>query len=103
MVTSGQPTHEPSIYLRPKRNSRIYFTYALLPSYFQLYERGFSKRSPWGRANSFSFYRRLRELMRKILQILHPRFTRHWFIQIAIIDASFGDKPHDKADRSRNW
>lgn len=38
MVTSGQPTHEPSIYLRPKRNSRIYFTYALLPSYFQLYE-----------------------------------------------------------------
>lgn len=40
MVTSGQPTHEPSIYLRPKRNSRIYFTYALLPSYFQLYERG---------------------------------------------------------------
>lgn len=25
------------IYLRPKRNSRIYFTYALLPPYFQLY------------------------------------------------------------------
>lgn len=36
-VTSGQPTHQPPIYLRPKRNSRIYFTYALLPPYFQLY------------------------------------------------------------------
>lgn len=34
--TSGQPTHEPSIYLRPKRNSRIYFTYALLPPYLTL-------------------------------------------------------------------
>lgn len=28
------------IYLRPKRNSRIYFTYALLPPYFQLYGHG---------------------------------------------------------------
>ena len=27
------------VYLRPKRNSRIYFTYALLPPYFQLYTR----------------------------------------------------------------
>lgn len=26
----------PPIYLRPKRNSRIYFTYGLLPPYFQL-------------------------------------------------------------------
>jgi hypothetical protein len=25
------------VYLRPKKNSRIYFTYALLPPYFQLY------------------------------------------------------------------
>lgn len=28
------------IYLRPKRNSRIYFTYALLPPYFQLCGHG---------------------------------------------------------------
>lgn len=39
-VTSGQPTRQPPIYLRPKRNSRIYFTYALLPPYFQLYGHG---------------------------------------------------------------
>ena len=39
VTTSGQPTHQPPIYLRPKRNSRIYFTYALLPPYFQLYRQ----------------------------------------------------------------
>lgn len=52
VTTSGQPTHQPPIYLRPKRNSRIYFTYALLPPYFQLYRqrREASKRRDRGRA-----------------------------------------------------
>lgn len=36
-LPAGNRPTEPSIYLRPKRNSRIYFTYALLPPYFQLY------------------------------------------------------------------
>lgn len=58
MVTSGQPTHEPSIYLCPKRNSRIYFTYALLPPYFQLY--GHDSRSQWVRADAFSVPKELR-------------------------------------------
>jgi len=80
MVTSGQPTHEPSIYLRPKRNSRIYFTYALSPLYFQLYEHEFPKRSQRARANASSFYRGLlRGMMRGISQISRPDFTPNQF------------------------
>jgi len=82
MVTSGQPTHEPSIYLRPKRNSRIYFTYALSPLYFQLYEHEFSKRSQRARANAFSFYGGLHGLMRGISQISRPDFTPNQFTRI---------------------
>lgn len=37
---AGPTQHRPTaIYLRPKRNSRIYFTYALLSLYFQLRDR----------------------------------------------------------------
>lgn len=79
MFTSGQPTHEPSIYLRPKRNSRIYFTYALLPPYFQLYcGRSSRRRSQQGcaRASAFWLHKKLRELTD---QVSHTRSRRTTF------------------------